>query len=966
MKPHWHSRALFASVLALSPTPLLAKNNNPTPADNGGSSKPHSTTPAVPETLDNLGDAKLMSELAARNLDSLLDRYFDIHKTPEAEQKGIKSMGALRDLSNPKLSNGEKEKRVRQIVEGVHTTMGTLDPEELFKDAALLMYYGTERDLNLLEYWGENPATEARLRPTAQAVYDMLGAASKGARAKASAIEPLINTSNQSTLGVQWDKLDKLSGRAEYNQMMMAYVLAMTLPKAAREKLVDKSVAYLTDIDNKDSEVMPQVHLMLGKLNLIAGKYDEAIKFLDAVASSDKSIEPAPELKDVYTGKYFGVVARLKAGKIPDATKGLADLEAWQKKSMPNDPETLKSTSAATELLRYRIQSAVAKKATGEAKKTAEAAADKILLDLSAKRPDLRPIIFQQLVERLPKDAPLKGLDPLLLQGLMAKGYGEAVKPDAASRDHDVMKRGLAAADEVVSRKDAANLPAQLRDEAGRLRPVLLEALGQKIEAAQAYLKYAIENATYRAQYAQDELENAGVLTFELRKSSPDDAQVVALYDQFLPVAINPPFNKVQLAYYYADRLQRASKPAEAIKYYRLVAKSDRNYNSAQFHMMQAMQDQLDEPKLVPAVRTLLIKDLMAQTEKVRESYKDAKDDAGRERYAIATLTAAETAGAELKQPKQTLELLNGFNEAVKGTPDEKLLISRSLLAQVNANMAVGNLNDATTTLRSLLEHSGGEQGAAFVRGLLDKLDKSLDKAQAAHDTKEMADIAASEASLSGYLVNWAKTNTNAEIKKFTYQYMVFDARTQRLAGELASDPAKKQELLQKAMASYKTLQDPESVAMYKETLNPDKVKSGSIDPTAPDPTVRLGVGLTDFQLKNYKEAAEILGELLNSGKLGNPELATTDANGDPKDIPNETYWESTYKFYAASAEAYANDPTAMAGTKQGLKNVLIRGGIPEKWQEPFEALRKQLVPDFDVAALAAATSQPAMTQPIK
>src|SRR5215472_10072827 len=66
----------------------------------------HASAQSAPtESLQSLTDAKLMNELADRGLNSLLDRYFEAHHTPQSQQDAIKSMQALRDLANPKLSN---------------------------------------------------------------------------------------------------------------------------------------------------------------------------------------------------------------------------------------------------------------------------------------------------------------------------------------------------------------------------------------------------------------------------------------------------------------------------------------------------------------------------------------------------------------------------------------------------------------------------------------------------------------------------------------------------------------------------------------------------------------------------------------------------------------------------------------------------------------------------------------------
>ena len=87
--------------------------------------------------------------------------------------------------------------------------------------------------------------------------------------------------------------------------------------------MVDPALKFLEDLDNADSTVMPRVHVMMGKLNMVAGRTDDALKYLSAVADGDKSIQPAPDPSQIYEAKYFSNVALLQAGKIDDAKKGL-------------------------------------------------------------------------------------------------------------------------------------------------------------------------------------------------------------------------------------------------------------------------------------------------------------------------------------------------------------------------------------------------------------------------------------------------------------------------------------------------------------------------------------------------------------------------------------------------------------------------------------------------------------------
>jgi tetratricopeptide (TPR) repeat protein len=914
------------------------------------------------ESLQSLTDSKLMSELADRGLNSLLDRYFEVHHTPQSQQDAVKSMQALRELSNPKLTNMERQQKIRQIADGITVMLPSLhDPARLAKDAAALLENGVVRDVNLLEYWGDNPATQARLRPVAEAVHKMLGQAAQDAKARADEIANKITPANQETIGPQWDQMNTLATSALYSQNMMVYDLALAMPQSQRASVVDPALQYLGDLDTPDTQVQPRVRVMMGKLNLAKGNYDEAMKILDSV-STDTKIQPKPTPEQQYEARYFRLVAEMLGGHLPEASSGLEELITWQKSAMPRDDASQKGVAAAAEMLRYRIYLAQAAAATDPAaRQSADDAATKALLKLSTERPDLRGIIFQQLADRMPKDTPIQGMDPLLLQGVMARAYNEAIKPTGSFPDKQLVQRGLDACAEVARRRGSAGFTPELVDEAARLTPVLVEAMGNRIEAATAYLKYAQDNAVGHTQAAQGALDDAGRLIFELRKLMPENLDVSNLYDRFLPVAINPPFSRKELAFLYGQRLRLQNKPQEAIKALQMVPKQDKNYASAQYATMQALQDLLAIPKLPESQRMAIAGELVKQTQQVRNVYGDSEDAASRERAAIATLTEAKAVGADLHQPKKTLAVLADFERSVAGTPDEKILVGDALLTRVNAHMAMGDLKKATDTLVTLLNSTGGAQGADYVRGLLDRLDQDLDKAQAAHDTKAMRDIARSEADLSGFLVEWAKNNNTPEIRNFTYRYMVFDARTKRLVGELSEDDRERHKLLQVAMDAYQQLLKPENAKLYKATLDQKKIASGEIDADQPDPNVQFGIALTNYDLGNYLGTAEFLGTLLNTGKLGGPTLLVQDpSSNEQKVVTNDVYWESTYKLYRSNYELskQANGPSLDA-TKQGLKNLLVRGGIPEKWQDSFEELRKQIVPDFDMAALTAPATQP-------
>ena len=957
---------LFISVIAVAAAAALAA---PRGSAQQAAAKQNASTG---EGLDSLGDDQLMSELADRGLESLLDRYFEVHNIPDAERKGLRTMQALHDLTDPskKLSNAERQRRARQVAEGITAALPNLkDPQRLAADANVLMEAGIIRDANLLEYWGQNPATQARLQPIAQAVYSMLGRASDEAAKQVQQLAGQLKNPN-GPAAQRWQQMQDLADNAKYRQQMTAYYLALSLPKEKRAPIIDAALTYLKDLDDPNTTVQPQVRLMRGKLNLLKGSYGDTKELFQSLVSVDKAIQPAPDVAQQWEARYFTLVANIDEGKLADAKRGLEELIAWQKSTFGNDQGKLNQVAAAAEMMRYRIDLAEAALAKDpNAKKAAEAAAVQVLLNLSTQRPDLKPLIYQQLVERIPKDKPLDQLDPLLLQGLMSKAANEANKPASdKSIDKEVLERGLAAAKEVLARaqKRAPGITPQLTDDAARLVPVATEALGQKVEAANDYLDYAVKNAAVHPDTAQAALDDAGRLTFSLRKDNPDDPAVAELYDRFLPTAINKPFNKTALAFYYAQRLRLQNKPREALRYFQMVGPQDKNYASAQYFQLGALQDLLDQ-KLDPAERSRLTTDVVKLAEQARQAYAGTRDEIGRARAAVATITEAKVTNTELKKPQQTLALLNGFDAAVKGLPDEKILITDALLTRVNAYMSLGQLKQATDSLVALLNQTGGLQGAEFVRELLQRLDNDFDKAEASGDQTRMREIARSEADLSGFLVQWSKNNPKKEIRDFTYSYMVFDARTKRIAGTLETDPNQRQALLQQALAAYQNLQKPQNVALYKATLDPKKIAAGTVDPNQPDPNVALGIALTDYELKNYRDASQLLGDLLNGGKLGGPTIVVQDAGGNDRKIQdNDLYWEATYKLYRSNvAQSSSPEDASLEGTKRGLKNLLVRGGIPAKWQDKFESLRKEIIPTFNLAALDTAATHPAGSQPV-
>jgi hypothetical protein len=171
---------------------------------------------------------------------------------------------------------------------------------------------------------------------------------------------------------------------------------------------------------------------------------------------------------------------------------------------------------------------------------------------------------------------------------------------------------------------------------------------------------------------------------------------------------------------------------------------------------------------------------------------------------------------------------------------------------------------------------------------------------------------------------------------------------------------AKDEKQLREALAAFQKLQSPEMVSLYRAEAG-DNPK---VDPNAPHPNVLLGIGLTSFDLRDYKTAQQTLGPLVFGKRLGGPELLRVDEKtGETSYADNDPYWEATYKLLRSNVELYKQnkgDPAAAdayEGTKGYLKRSYVRGNIGgKKWKQQFEALRQEIIPEFDPKSVAPAT----------
>jgi len=963
--------AACAFALLVTSTALIAQNAPAQPAQ---------PVPAQQATgLDALTDDRLISDLAGRGLTNLLNRAYDINNVPAQQRGAMQPLVLVKRLADPKLTLRQRDELIPQIVKGIDQALPTLnDPQQLNNLASDLRELGVEREISLLEYWGDSARSQVPLQPTVAAVIKLLDKAADLAQKQADAMANAIQGPNDPR-GQKWEQLANVAAQAKYTRHMLDYYLALSMDRAAaaqqRKEVAGAAIEYLAQFDNAESNVQPRLRIQLAKLRMVRDEFPEA-KEIFATLIDGKEIEPKPDVWQQWEARYFSAVADLLSGDAAAAQKGLNDLIAWQQASLPKDKPSQDRVTAAASMLQYRIHALAAEKAASpQDKAKANEQGVAVLLDLLAKRPDLRTVIFRQLISKLPPNVDVKTLDPLLLQGIVVRADEERLRPETEKVDAAVMQRGIDAIREILRRRKSpdAKIDAQIADADALLLGFLFDRIGQRASAAQAFLDY-VQDFGANQQNATLALDNALVIVGQLRsnEATATDPATMAAYARVLPVAINPPFNRKEFAYEYARQLQTGNKPAEALKFFRMVPQTDKRYANARYYEMVALQQRLDEEKLPPAERQQVTAEVLRMVDDVSKqltaAMNSATDDAERGRYRLllvnTTLLAADLARREQNDPKRTLQLLENFEQVSQGLPNQQELIGSVLYTRVQSFMQLGDNDAATKTLVALLKSKPGGEGANIVYELLKKLNAELDAASVAGNRERMQVLAKNRAQLSGFLVEWARNNADPNIQKFTYKYSVFDADTKHLAASLEENPDARKTGLQKALDLYKNLESPQSAELYRATLDPN-----SPDAKYPDPAVTLGIGLIAYDLGDVAESQRRLGRLLTDRKLGTPTIATLDESGETKIVENDQYWEATLKLMRSNlalAAANPGDATAQAAkdeTINYLKQLYIRWGRQlggPRWSPEFEKLRAELIPQFNPDDTAVETTQPA------
>ncbi|MDP9173079.1 MAG: hypothetical protein M3O30_04330 [Planctomycetota bacterium] len=917
---------------------------------------------ARPAGLDALGDDALLTELAGRGLDDLLDQVFDADRTPADRRSVIRDIGALQRLSTDKtISDARREQILNRVAAGADSLIRAFgnDPELLTREARTIAEQGVDPQTGVLEYWGDSDAEKAHLRPLAQAAVQLYDQASKQATAQATDIANRL-TGPDDKLADTWRKTSDLAGAANYQKARMQYALALSMDVADgnRDPLIDDAIKTLSQWDNADSGIQPQVRLILAKLHAMRGGRDElvtAAQMVDSLLNSHANqIAPEPTPQLLLEARLYGVIVRLLAGDAATANSALADAATYQQAHFAND----RDLEAAIRLLNYRLAALQADQSpAGADRNAANASAVQQLTQLLTDFPGLQKEIYRQLVRRIPTSADMKQLDPLFLRALVDQGLRQILSatPDQIA-DKSTIRKSLDAALEIMSRFAAGTIPAQQAIEPSLYLGFFQEYLGDKAGAINSLLDHIQRFGKEPAAKAAVALDRAQTLIADLRQAAPAgkiDAQVQQLQDRFLPVAINPPFNRREFALQYAASLYQQRKWNEAIHYYQLVPDTEPPARrlTAQYGEMAATKYLLEESpnahaenkqQLVGQIQKLAEAVRGISTDIIKSQASEADKAHARSTLARTSLVAADLTRREQKDPRRVLELLAGFEDSVQGLSDSKTLLASALFLRVQAYMQLGQNDQATQTLVQYLNTAGGNEGADTVKQLLSTLDDELDKAREQSGSGTEASIrqlTANRALLSGFLVKWATENDDTKIHRLAYIYQRFDADTQFDAAVADASAESRQRGLAAALERYKQLQSPQNVTLYQASLDP----TGNVDKNYPDPLVTLGIGRTAYELHDCQTVKDTLGQLIHDEKLGEN---------------TDEYWEATYKLldcmHALAKSGDANTTDAQVQQALKVQYLIWRDGTGgKKWHDKFDALRKAVLPDWTPPASA-------------
>ncbi len=737
---------LFIAVSLLPAGPLFAQSEPAT-----------QSSPPV-----EVAEQQRLVGLADQDNDAALRQAFDVDGLqPDRQTFYLAVEHVNHAATDAELSREDRLDQIQRAAPDLLKNISQLtDPNLLMQLGQQLAAHGVDDQTAVLEYWGTSDEGKGILRPIAEAACATFGAATKFATDQATDLANRI-TRPDDPVAEDWRKMNDLAGSAAYQTARMQYAFALSLDPAdpRLSKQIDQATAAFTQWDTPDSGIQPQARFLLAKLHLLRGTQSDitaGTQLLSSLLSTgDDKPTPTPSAALQFEARCFLVLAALQSGDADAAQSALADATADEQAHFANDAEQ----AATLHLLNYRLLALKADQATGDAKPAADAAAMSALTQLVSDFPSLRSVIYQQLSLRVNPDADPATLPTLVLLSLVDQGKQKVIAAGEIGADQSLdadqtaaLRQGLAAAKELLVRYQAGKIPPEQAVDPSLMSGIFDEFLGDKFEAADALMDHIQRfqkmdsPALVAAAKLDFALDRARGIIADLRQSLPVDAhgrldpRVERLQDRFLPIAINPPFNRKEFAPQYAASLLAQGHWDEAAKFYEMTPDSDPpdQLLAARYGEMVALKNKLDEEAgLTDAQRRRRadkIEDLAQNVRVLAAEIEDSSEsdpDKTRARSTLArtALLAADVTRIDEHDPQRVLDLLNGFEDRVRGLPDAAALLNGALFLRVQSYMQLGRNHDATMTLVQYLNATGGGEGAQTVHDLLTVLNRDLDKA---------------------------------------------------------------------------------------------------------------------------------------------------------------------------------------------------------------------------------------------
>lgn len=1017
-----HFAVLAAATLAVAgcAQPLLGQARAPAkPAPAAPAPAVRPAVPVVPG-LDGMSEKAVMGELAGRGLNSLLNRLFEERKVPDAERNSIRSLSALRELANApdNMPDARRVSLLKSSVEGLKSLKSSLsDPNEMSTLALALVQRGIEPDANILDYWGDDSVRQARVGPAAEIARELIERASVGFRAQATALEGQLRSANDPRIK-QYEEADVMSTKSHYAGAEWVYYQLLGIdisavkakpPYLNRKAVAEPAIKIINDYDNNDSQFVPAVKLLLGKIRMRTGEFAEAKKQLQQVVNKKlvdakgKAVDMSPEPNDlqVNIARYFLAVCDLMAGNPDGAEKGYNDLVAWQKTVKTPEFVAFRDNGIGNKaqllMLNYRIQAAKAELAPAAQKQKLNEVADGLLNQLGGLGEDFRDLVNEQLVNKLKdkKVDDIKWADQSvpLLQALMVRGYGEWAKPEGTPVDAEVLAKGLRAAEEMASRKVGIGGLTTAQVESAKLHAALfLQKQGKLAEAADRFLDYATDPLYAKRDNVPKAMDQAEYLAISAFTKDPKNELATRVYDRMLKVGANPPFSRPNLFYYYADRLRLQSNYEEAVKFYGKIPKGDKNEFDARYWELICVERALGTakgPKKAELEKVLI--GLAAQVRTLAQAAITQTKDAAtvtraKFRLAKATLTEADLAlhQAAPAGPDRALAVLNGFEQTVAGLPQAEQLGQLAVFYRARALIAAGKMQEAIAQVE-LLAKDPKTAGLAvnMVRDILKELGEQAKKARQDGNKELLAKVLNDRAKLSGYLLPYADRqppDKRADIKR---DLLFFDAFAKLEAADVLPPGPEKQQRYKEALGVYKDqilpdldklvdkyTKDSEVKAKDEASLKAVEAAKKSLkDYEDRQTAVMINIARCQYELREYLNCITNYATLLQQGKLGAARILVTDATGQQTgEDDNPDYWDAVYRLNMARYQMYQANPEdaeakkALSAAKQSVLPLFsVNANVGGKeYKDKFIDLRKKLDPNAGAVPANAPASQPA------